>query len=47
VAWLALGVIGVWAWTHWPAVKAAWRYRDAIDEASNVLDQLENSGVLK
>ncbi len=46
-AWLLLAAIAAIAYTHWNAVKAAWKYRDQLDTAGGVLSDLQQIGVLR
>jgi hypothetical protein len=46
-AWLVLSVIAFIAWWYWPTVKTAWKYREQLGQANDVLDGLGQIGALK
>lgn len=44
-AWMLLAAIGLLVWSHWTTVKTAWKYRDQLGQASDVLDNIETMGI--
>jgi hypothetical protein len=47
LAWTLLGIVAVFVAVHWSAAKAAWKYREQLGQAGDVIDGLQQAGVLK
>jgi hypothetical protein len=46
-AWFLVAVVALAAWLHWSTLMNAWKYRSELGQASELLEGLQQTGVIR